>query len=860
MNLDEIYPPDLRQAEARLLNRRGSQSCCAVGLAISGGGIRSATFALGILQSLARVRLLRRIDYMSTVSGGGYTGSFLGALFVRSEAAGISPGGEVKSRCAEVEDVLATPGSWPLHWLRESGRYMSPTGAGDTLIALTAYLRNWIAIQVVVGSLALTVLLWATLASVSGACWLGDTQWLPWSPVVALPLLVLAFWSIPAGTAFWLNWPLAAALAILAILAFAAGYGLSLAGDRVVLGAILTIALLSLAVGAWYSWKYPPPARRRYLTEGLKVSLLAASALAGIAIADGLGFRLYKFVAVHEFEWHTLLGATGLAIPFSVAQHLAARLTVGTQGKKPVRVPMAIIAGLAASVVVVAASTGLSAVAWAVAFHGAKPAAVVVPGCTVTLTADRLVRVDAAAATRWQPAVCAQGHKRTLALAGLGGAAFCLLIGRSRGFLNLSTHQPLYSARLIRAYLGASNPTRKSLKKALTDPIPGDDIPLTEYRPHERGGPLHLINVTVNETLSGETQVEQRDRKGMNLAVGPCGLSVGARHHAIWARRGDSPGQPEPPEGPLDMLRPVAPEAGYRVFERSALPPEPLTLGQWLSISGAAFSTGLGSRTSLGVSLLLGLANIRLGYWWNSGIDPVERSKGTGLTGVQSFWRWLAWLAPVHSYLVGELLALFHGPARQWWYLSDGGHFENSALYELVRRRVPFMICCDSGQDPDYQWSDVGDLVRKARIDFNAEVRFLDAAELKGRSPGAVERWLVPWSEFTRYEGQSGPARNPAAASGSRRGCAAMAEVTYVGASETSTILFIKPNLCGDEPADLLTYWARNREFPQQTTADQYFDEAQWESYRRLGELAGERLFPASDTWAAHGFKPRLEQ
>jgi predicted acylesterase/phospholipase RssA len=45
------------------------------GLALSGGGIRSATFALGVLQAIASLRLLRRFDYLSTVSGGGYIGS-----------------------------------------------------------------------------------------------------------------------------------------------------------------------------------------------------------------------------------------------------------------------------------------------------------------------------------------------------------------------------------------------------------------------------------------------------------------------------------------------------------------------------------------------------------------------------------------------------------------------------------------------------------------------------------------------------------------------------------------------------------------------------------------------------------------
>ena len=55
------------------------------GVALSGGGIRSATFCLGVFQALAQLGRLAGIDYISTVSGGGYFGAFLGRLYRRSE-------------------------------------------------------------------------------------------------------------------------------------------------------------------------------------------------------------------------------------------------------------------------------------------------------------------------------------------------------------------------------------------------------------------------------------------------------------------------------------------------------------------------------------------------------------------------------------------------------------------------------------------------------------------------------------------------------------------------------------------------------------------------------------------------------
>jgi hypothetical protein len=90
------------------------------------------------------------------------------------------------------------------------------------------------------------------------------------------------------------------------------------------------------------------------------------------------------------------------------------------------------------------------------------------------------------------------------------------------------------------------------------------------------------------------------------------------------------------------------------------------------------------------------------------------------------------------------------------------------------------------------------------------------------------------------------------------RPTAALAEVRWRDPDETGTILFIKPGLRGDEPADVLTYWAANPDFPHQTTFDQSFDEAQWESYRKLGEHTASLLFrPAAPAGEGTRWLPR---
>ena len=86
------------------------------------------------------------------------------------------------------------------------------------------------------------------------------------------------------------------------------------------------------------------------------------------------------------------------------------------------------------------------------------------------------------------------------------------------------------------------------------------------------------------------------------------------------------------------------------------------------------------------------------------------------------------------------------------------------------------------------------------------------------------------------------------------RAHAALAQVSYDGEPQVkSWIVYVKPTLAGDEPVDIANYRATHPSFPQQTTKDQFFDEPQWESYRKLGELMGRRVF-AGDTQPFEAF------
>jgi hypothetical protein len=381
----------------------------------------------------------------------------------------------------------------------------------------------------------------------------------------------------------------------------------------------------------------------------------------------------------------------------------------------------------------------------------------------------------------------------------------------------------------------------------------GDDMPAAQYWGwHERdealnsayalGAPLHLVNVTINETVDGRSQLEQRDRKGLGLAVGPCAFSAGVKHHFVF-RDGVFPKQgfkvfrfSDRDTAVRQDERPAARLAHFKALhDKAHFPLDHLSLGQWLGISGAAFSTGLGAQTNLGLSILAAWSNVRLGYWWRPGTVP-RLSWPHRLLAL--FW--------VQTYLFRELLARFPGTARSLWYLSDGGHFENLGGYELIRRRVPFILLIDAEADPDYRFEGLANLVRKARIDFGADITFLDRTEVPGArtandaslSTGLEQLRRGVW---TQTDAQGAPVLESETRTGLSRAHAALAKVTYSDDTE-SWLLYVKPSLIGSEPQDVQHYHSLHPDFPHETTTDQSFDEAQWESYRKLGELIGERL------------------
>jgi hypothetical protein len=148
-------------------------------------------------------------------------------------------------------------------------------------------------------------------------------------------------------------------------------------------------------------------------------------------------------------------------------------------------------------------------------------------------------------------------------------------------------------------------------------------------------------------------------------------------------------------------------------------------------------------------------------------------------------------------------------------YLTDGGHFDNTGLYSLIERGCRFIVLADCGADPTLAFADLSEAIRRCRIDFGAQIQLHLAPLTQERPQLHCVRGRIQHS--TKHAESLGWSEEE-----SRRG----------------ELLVIKPVLAADTTVDLQNYKPQNDAFPQQSTADQFFDEAQFESYRALGELS----------------------
>ena len=798
----------VEKVEAEALERRreswGLPGGDTIGLALSGGGIRSATFSLGVLRELSALGLLTRFDYLSTVSGGTYIGSFFGGLFVpRTKLDSTKEEAVVKATppaTGELSDPLdSDEARKAIGLLRQSGRYLAPAGLTDYWFALTILTRNWLGLHLVIGSIVFGVALIGIWIRAFDQHFGLSSGWAFTSrigPIGTAALLLLAL-CVALGWSYWLTRRdvgagrqnayaavlasilLIAACCVLPIRAVMVARAVALVGGVGV--AIWFVCLLRTRdIKRWLSALPSAELEQAWDAQRLWITRLQAGLsrwtflITAFAIADALAFMFVRDVV----EQHALL--VGAGAPLGAAALVPAARTLLSRASASQLDKLGRITKTAF-----------------------KAAIIAVAGLLIVLTVGfwsmlAYLTTWNFGSTAFNPLANA-GAARPLAIATLIILISTVGIRRTASFLNLSSLATFYAGRLRRAYLGAGNPARLRCPIGVEIGDAGDDIQLIDYYDKERpGAPLHLIGVTLNQTRGRGSNIVQRDRHGRNITLGPAGISI------------------MPDLGGQSVL------IGYGDERKE----ERLPLSTWIGISGASFSTGMGQRTGFGFTTLAGLANVRLGYWWRAGLTRPDRS--------------------VQRYILNELLGRFAGTSDRRWYLSDGGHFDNTALYPLIHRKLPFILASDNGQDQNYAYEDLANLVRKARIDFGAEIRFLDADELDA-TLGRESAVRHAFGTLSQIGGCEPPA--PGAV-------AALATIAY-GSDRYGTLVLMKPRLTGNGPADLIRYKADNAAFPQQSTFDQFFDEAQWESYYTLGRYITRLVMePKDGRWSPAELKP----
>ena len=219
----------------------------------------------------------------------------------------------------------------------------------------------------------------------------------------------------------------------------------------------------------------------------------------------------------------------------------------------------------------------------------------------------------------------------------------------------------------------------------------------------------------------------------------------------------------------------------------------------------------------------MGLLNLRLGYW------APNRAQTTAKIGSSQAMHWVKpnLLYPGLFETFGRFNLNEHA---RYSLLTDGGHFENLGLYELVRRRLKLIIVCDAGADPDFKFADLANAIQKVRADFGAIID-IDAEQLATLVPqpqGAVDKQVGATA-------QRGYLIAPI------RYSVPIDQAPEAG-REVGTLILLKATAFKGEPADVFSYRREHPEFPDQSTLDQFFDEKQFDSYRELGYITADQM------------------
>ena len=378
-----------------------------------------------------------------------------------------------------------------------------------------------------------------------------------------------------------------------------------------------------------------------------------------------------------------------------------------------------------------------------------------------------------------------------LGLSVLSGGLACLL-GLRVSVNEFSLHL-FYRNRLVRTFLGASNiNARTNISTRRPDPFTGftldDDHYLGSLRQGKFDGPYPMWCTALN--LTGGEDLAWQKRKASSFIYSP--LFCGWDYMPTSTARIKGNAYRE-----VAACTDVGESSGEGYGGKGGAP----LIGTAMAASGAAVSPNWGYHTKPAVAALLAIFNVRIGWWAGNPLDPVGYKK----------------YAPGIAYFLSELLGSAN-EEKEYVYLSDGGNFENLGLYELVRRRVKYIIVCDADSDPDYEFGDLANAIEKCRVDFGVQIEMNDYTKIAPdektrRSATHFAIGMIHYLPQTAAEEAQG--------------------------TSPGVLLYIKSSITGDEPAQVLGQQSAGSRFPHDETLNQFFNETQFEAYRALGEHMG---------------------
>ena len=767
------------------------------GLALSGGGIRSATFNLGLLQGLNEIGLLRGMDYLATVSGGGYIGGFWTRWRQNRGFPGSLSGQSVfpGSVASDGETVMPVGDEAPeiLH-LRRFSRFLAPaigvfsfeTGrllvglANAVLPSILTSVAFLVATALVAELIAMLVLLWpawiaTAVPATNGIPWLHGGAALCMFAFGVLHLLAMsAFWKRKAKGVFELIVGVLALVALSAIWGVMAKWcdrqGFGPAAVPLAFALVTTRHTISSSNPIWLYLFLPAAAAAALSVVNAFVRPVFTSPW---RVEKGPGATALDRIA----SWFLFASVAWLVM--TALWWIAFLLASNDVGGLIRSIKVLSIGGVPAAAIVT----------WLVRFVSKpRPGAegrIQLFGRQTVLVASYLVvcalMVAAMLAVIWANQ---SQHVRLVAIMVTGLLTVCVVFYDPN---RIGLHA-FYRDRIVCAFLGAAALSQRAGPRTIdnasdarddTEVRPEDDSPIDQLdvpdaadgaSPTVFAQPLHLVVCAAND-LTPRNELSSLSRGAASAVVSPIAFSVGD-DWVCWREERHT-------------------DTRYR-----ALP----SFGAVLTASAAAFNTQMGAKSkALGpaVAFLMTSLGLRLGLWLR---HPAKLAAGENVVRSKKGLNFFS-----------ELLGRSDARNGDWVFLSDGGHFDNTALYELIRRHCRYIVLSDCGQDSERAYDDLGEAVRRVRIDFDVDVRIN----------------LEPLKPDT-----NGLSRQPMVAG----------DIHYPD-GDTGTLLVFKPTITGNEPPDVLQYKARNKLFPHQSTVDQFYDEAQWESYRRLGEHAVRTAF-----------------